>query len=405
MSVGDFRLLHQPNPNTRLVHVAVIMNLGSRDETPDEQGLAHFLEHMAFKGTGRRKAFHVLNRIDSVGGELNAYTTREKTVFHATVAAEHFERAFELLVDITFNASFPQREVVKERQVVAEEIDMYADSPEDVIFDRFEALIFPKHALGWPILGTKSHLQNFTAESLSRFTHKHYGENRMLFAVAGNISEKKLQRIADKHLSDKTLSAQSLSRQAPKPVKRFSRTYSRSLQQAHVIIGGRAMPRRDTDYAAFLLLNNILGGNSMNNRLNLNIREKYGLAYNIYSFYTPYTDTGYWGVYAGCEASNVERVAKYIRREMLKFAENELTDNQLKAAKRQFIGSLLISRESRPLRLLGYAKDLLDYGKMSTLDHAIQKLEGLTARELRDVAQRWMHPEQQSELMFVPHED
>ena len=399
------RVLYQPDSHTRLAHVAVVTNLGSRDEQPHEQGLAHFLEHMAFKGTTRRKAFHVLNRIDSVGGELNAYTTREKTVFHATVAAEHFERAFELLTDITFNAQYPQHEVVKERQVVAEEIDMYADSPEDVIFDEFEYRLFPRHALGWPILGTKQHLQDFTTESLQAFTKRHYGANRMVFAVAGNVSEKKMVRIAEKHLAPHALPPSSLQRTTPKALRRFEHAHDRNLQQAHVIIGGRAMARRTPDYAGFLMLNNILGGNSMNNRLSLNIREKYGLAYNLYSFYTPYTDTGYWGVYAGCEARNLERASRLIRKELAKMVDTTLTDRKLEAAKRQFIGSLLISRESRPLRLLGYAKDLLDFNKMSTIEYAIDVLEALTAPQLRDIAERWMAPHKQSELLLVPEED
>lgn len=399
---NGLRVIYKFVPYTRTVHCGYVINAGSRDDQQGEMGMAHFIEHMIFKGTAKRKTFHILNYLESVGGEVNAYTTKEKTCLYASMVAEHFERATELLTDITFNSVFPDKEIVKEKQVIAEEIDMYRNSPDEAIFEDFDDLIFPEHALGHPILGTKESIRGFTKERVRAHIGRAFIQDQVVFSIVGNVSRKRVQRIIDKYLAPQDVPGGERKLSSPSDLIVVpEQKVSIDQDQAHEIVGGRSYAMRKEHYVPFLVLNNILGGPAMNTRLNLNIREKHGLSYNIYSFYIPYQDSGIWGIYYACERQNLKRIRRLVQKELRQLREHPLGVLSLSQAKKQLVGQLTLSSESLLSQMLGMAKDLLDFGKITPFSSYIEQIEAVTAPQLMEAASDIFPEERLSRLTYT----
>ena len=399
---NGIRLLHKEVPHTKIAHCGFLLDIGSRDERLHQQGLAHFWEHMAFKGTHKRKSFHILNRLETVGGELNAYTTKEKICFYATLLSTHFERAFELLTDLTFNSIFPEREVEKERGVILEEMSMYQDAPEDAIIDDFDAVVYGQHPLGINILGTRESVGNFQSADFHAFYNENVRTDRLVFSSVSNLPFKEVKRLADRFLAPLPAQLGPHERLPFGGYQRHDRREQRPIQQAHALVGGPAYALRDERRVPFFMLNNILGGPGMNSRLNLAVREKYGLVYTIDSSYSPYTDTGLFGIYFGTEAKQLPRTLGLVQKELKLLRDKELTTSQLHVAKNQLMGQLAMSEESNSglMQLLG--KSTLDLGRVEPLSEIFGRIERVTAAELRDMARDVLSEDNLSVLEYVP---
>ena len=383
---NGLRVIYKYTPFTRTVHCGYIINSGSRDDIDGEMGMAHFIEHMIFKGTSKRKTFHILNYLESVGGEINAYTTKEKTCLYASMVAEYFERATDLLTDITFNSTFPEKEISKEKQVISEEIDMYRNAPDEAIFEDFDDIIFPEHSLGKPILGTKASIKEFTKANVRSRMDRSFVRENVVFSIVGNVSEKTVLKVVKKYLEPIDIPSGKVIRYEPNLAQVGRKEVEISTDQAHEIIGGRAYPMRKELYLPFLVLNNLLGGPAMNSRLNLNIREKHGLSYSISSFYSPYQDSGMWGIYYACETKNLQRIRKLVKKELKALCESPLGIVKISQAKKQLIGQLTLGYENLLNQMLGQAKDLLDFGKISTFNDYMKGIESINAIQLQDSA-------------------
>ena len=401
---NGIRLLHKQVPHTKIAHCGFLLDIGSRDEAPHQQGLAHFWEHMAFKGTAKRKSFHILNRLETVGGELNAYTTKEKICFYATLLSTHFERAFELLTDLTFNSTFPARELEKERGVILEEMSMYQDAPEDAIIDDFDAVVFGQHPLGVNILGTRESVSRFQTADFDQFYAENVRTDRLVFSSVSNLPFKEVKRLADKFLAPLPARLGPRARRAPDAYHRQTQVETRPISQAHCLLGGPAYPLTNPRRVPFFMLNNILGGPGMNSRLNLAVREKHGLVYTIDSTYSPYTDTGLFGIYFGTEKKQLARTLGLVRKELALLREKTLTTTQLHVAKNQLMGQLAMSEESNSglMQLLG--KSTLDLGHVEPLSTIFTQIERINAPELRELANEILTDDHLSLLQYVPEE-
>lgn len=399
---NGIRIVHQEITHTRLVHCGFALDIGSRDESREQEGLAHFWEHMAFKGTKKRKAFHILNRLDSVGGELNAYTTKEKICFYSSVLKTHFNKAAELLCDITFNSIFPPKQIEKERQVILEEMAMYRDSPDDSIQDEFDAAVFQNHALGRNILGTEATVSRFTQQDFLNFIASRIDTSKIVFSVVGNISFSKVLKQVEPFLRDVPAKRSLFTRSSFQHYSPKNRVVYKEISQAHCAIGKPALSLFDQNRFKLYLLNNILGGPSMNSRLNLALREKFGYVYNIESVYQAYTDTGFVGIFYGTEESTSNKARKVVLKEIKKLREKKLGTMQLHMAKEQAVGQLAMGEENYVSLMLVYGKTLLDKNKIDSLDTIFNLIRNTTAEELQDIAQEVFDEEQFSFLTYLP---
>ena len=396
---NGLRIVHLPSASP-VSYCGFAVNAGTRDEEMDEFGLAHFVEHMIFKGTEKRKSWHILNRMENVGGELNAYTTKEETFVYSIFMEEHFRRAFELLSDLVFHSQFPEQEIEKEVDVILDEINSYEDSPSELIFDEFENLLFDGHALGHNILGDEQSLLGFGSESGKSFMRRFYAPENMVFFSMGRIPFKKIVQMAESTLSDIAFSMAARNRMAPGEILPVSRQIHKDTHQAHVLIGGRAYSMHDEKRLPLFLLNNLLGGPGMNNRLNVSLREKNGLVYNVESNVTSYTDTGLASIYFGTDPKNKEKAIRLVYKELAKLREVKLTATQLAAAKKQVIGQLGVSGDNREGLFLGLGKSFLHYNRYDTLPEVFAKVEKLTAGEIREVANEIFAPERLFSLIY-----
>jgi len=396
---NGLRIVHLPSASP-VSYCGFAVNAGTRDEEMDEFGLAHFVEHMIFKGTEKRKSWHILNRMENVGGELNAYTTKEETFVYSIFMEEHFRRAFELLSDLVFHSQFPEQEIEKEVDVILDEINSYEDSPSELIFDEFENLLFDGHALGHNILGDEQSLLGFGSESGKSFMRRFYAPENMVFFSMGRIPFKKIVQMAESTLSDIAFPMAARNRTAPGELLPVSRQIHKDTHQAHVLIGGRAYSMHDEKRLPLFLLNNLLGGPGMNNRLNVSLREKNGLVYNVESNVTSYTDTGLASIYFGTDPKNKEKAIRLVYKELAKLREVKLTATQLAAAKKQVIGQLGVSGDNREGLFLGLGKSFLHYNRYDTLPEVFAKVEKLTAGEIREVANEIFAPERLFSLIF-----
>lgn len=383
---NGLRIIHEPSP-TNVAYCGFAVDAGTRDELPQEQGMAHFVEHLIFKGTEKRKAWHILNRMENVGGDLNAYTNKEETVIYSAFLKEHFQRAAELLTDIVFHSIFPPNEIEKEVEVIIDEIQSYEDSPAELIFDDFEELIFPHHPLGKNILGNPSLLRQFTSEDALRFVHRYYKPENMVFFVLGNLPFSKIVRTLEKltaHIP--VFSAENTLRTSPDTYHPQNLVLHKDTHQAHVMIGGRGYHAYDERRTGLYLLNNILGGPGMNSRLNVSLRERKGLVYNVESNLTSYTDTGTFCIYFGCDPEDTDDCIDLVHKELKRLRDKELTSTQLTIAKKQIIGQIGVASDNFENNALNMGKCFLHYKKYEEKEEVFQRIEELTASQLLNIA-------------------
>ncbi|MBO5881715.1 MAG: insulinase family protein [Alistipes sp.] len=369
-----------------VTHCAMVVNAGSRDEHRGEYGIAHFVEHALFKGTARRKAYQVNCRLENLGGELNAYTTKEDTTLHATVLRRDLSRAVELIGDVIFNSTFPERELAKEREVIADEINSYKDSPSERIYDDFEDLIFRGSELGHNILGSKASIARFTSQSMHSFVGRTYTTDQMVFSSIGNFSAATAQSVAERYIGGFKPTKREFERVAPAPYEAFDERLSRHTHQAHGIIGTRGYGIRDERRLPLALALNILGGPSANSLLNILLREKHGLSYNVEATYTPYSDTGIVGIYFSSDHDNAAQCVELIESEVARLCREHITPRRLAIAKRQFVAQMAISMEANEGYMLGAGKSYLLYKDIDTLEEAYKKVMAITASQICDVA-------------------
>ncbi len=396
---NGIRVIHRYNDNN-VAHCGIIINTGARDETEAENGMAHFIEHVIFKGTKKRKAFHVLSRLENIGADLNAFTSKEETCIYASFLNKYYDRTLELISDITFNSSFPEKEIEKEKDVVLDEINSYKDNPAEEIFDEFEDVVFKGHPLGRNILGKIKTLKTFDRDKIKTFIANNYHTDEMVICSVGKINFNNLIRIINKYFGDIPKSIRPNKRNAFNEYNAVRKEFFKGIYQSHCIIGNIAFKRSDPLKTAMFLLTNILGGPGLNSRLNLGLREKHGLSYNIESNYTTYSDTGVFNIYLGTEKEFLEKSISLVQKELKRLQEKKLGVLQLHIAKQQFIGQLAISYESKLNELLSIGKSYLSNNKVDTLNLINQRIENITAETLIEIANKIFDREQLSTLIY-----
>lgn len=431
---NGLRIIHLPS-DSKVVYCGYQINAGTRDEEPGEEGLAHFCEHVTFKGTERRKAWHILNCLESVGGDLNAYTNKEGTVYYSAILKEHIARAVDLLSDIVFHSVYPQAEIDKEVEVICDEIESYNDSPAELIYDEFENILFKDSSLGHNILGTAEQVRSFTTEDALRFTRKLYRPDNAIFFAYGDIDFKKLVKLVRRALADDDSgklaagilpqisqitqisrdenpvttekSVSSVKSVGPKNYPSVGEEIAgqtivmqKNTHQAHVMIGTRAYDVNDDRRMPLYLLNNILGGPGMNAKLNLALREHNGLVYTVESTMVAYGDTGTWSIYFGCDEHDIKRCLRLVRKELDRMMEKPLSDSQLKAAKKQIKGQIGVACDNRENFALDFGKSFLHYGWEKNVDCLYEQVEAITSQQIQDVARELFDKDRLITLIF-----
>lgn len=442
---NGLRIIHLPS-DSKVVYCGYQINAGTRNEEPGEEGLAHFCEHVTFKGTERRKAWHILNCLESVGGDLNAYTNKEGTVYYSAILKEHIARAVDLLTDIVFHSVYPQAEIDKEVEVICDEIESYNDSPAELIYDEFENIIFKGSPLGHNILGTAEQVRSFKTEDALRFTRKLYRPDNAIFFAYGDIDFKKLVKLIRKALADDDSgkvaenAANSVGKLAEEKLPQISQmtqisgdensitteksvssvksvgpekypsvgkeiagqtiVMQKNTHQAHVMIGTRTYDVNDSRRMPLYLLNNMLGGPGMNAKLNLALREHNGLVYTVESTMVAYGDTGIWSIYFGCDEHDVKRCLRLVRKELDKFMQKPLSEAQLKAAKKQIKGQVGVACDNRENFALDFGKSFLHYGWEKNVDRLYEQVDEITAEQIQAVAQELFDKDRLTTLIF-----
>ena len=423
---NGLRIIHLPS-DSKVVYCGYQINAGTRNEEPGEEGLAHFCEHVTFKGTERRKAWHILNCLESVGGDLNAYTNKEGTVYYSAILKEHIARAVDLLSDIVFHSVYPQAEIDKEVEVICDEIESYNDSPAELIYDEFENILFKGSPLGHNILGTAEQVRAFKTEDALRFTRKLYRPDNAIFFAYGDIDFKKLVKLIQKALGEcpkgRELACSADCKSAETPTEEMEAgdanhkvqsskfnvqskvagqtiVMQKNTHQAHVMIGTRAYDVNDDRRMPLYLLNNMLGGPGMNAKLNLALREHNGLVYTVESTMVAYGDTGTWSIYFGCDEHDVKRCLRLVRKELDKFMQKPLSDAQLKAAKKQIKGQIGVACDNRENFALDFGKSFLHYGWEKNVDRLYEQVDEITATQIQAVAQELFDKDRLTTLIF-----
>lgn len=396
---NGIRLVHHRIPGL-VAHCGIIINTGSRDETEPEHGIAHFIEHMLFKGTKKRKAYHILSRLEDVGGELNAYTTKEETAIHASFLKADYERAIELISDITFNSVFPEKEIEKEKDVVIEEINSYRDNPAELIFDDFEELIFTSQPIGRNILGTPESVRSFSRKTISDFISENFNTGQMVVCSVGNIPDENILRLFKTHFNVSSAKKRKSISDKKWIYKPDSVVKKMDTFQNHCIIGNLAYDLKDKRRMGMFLLNNILGGQGLNSRLNLSLREKNGLAYNVESSYNPYNDTGIFSIYFGTDRQYLDRSISIAMGELKKLCTSGLGTIQLSKAKNQIKGYLVRGYDNHESLMLSLGKSLLVFDKIDTIEEICKKIDNVTAAELLETANDIFDPSKLSTLIY-----
>ena len=399
---NGLRILYSHQPGTPVTHCALMIKAGTRDEEKGQEGLAHFIEHGLFKGTEKRKSFHILNRLEVVGGELNAYTTKEETCVHASVMNNHSERAIELIADIIFNSVFPEKEMEKEKEVIVDEIRSYQDTPYEQIFDDFEGLLFKGHSLGHPILGTEKAIRNFKQKDLLVYIKRCYHPSRMVFSVSGSMGMEEAIRLGEKYFNAKTPAKKAPLRSAYKKYKPVIITQPRGVSQVHHITGLPAYSMNDKKRFILILMNNLLGGPGMNSKLNLNIREKHGFTYTIESGYHSYSDTGIFHVYFATDQKNYSKTKKLVESELTRLYETPLTKKIFTQYKEQLLGQITMAQENRLSVLLSISKGLLNFDRVVPLEEVIHRINVVSANDIQEVAAELFSTDKRSTLVYEP---
>ena len=432
---NGLRIIHLPS-DSQVVYCGYQINAGTRNEEPGEEGLAHFCEHVTFKGTERRKAWHILNCLESVGGDLNAYTNKEGTVYYSAILKEHIARAVDLLSDIVFHSVYPQAEIDKEVEVICDEIESYNDSPAELIYDEFENILFKGSPLGHNILGTAEQVRAFKTEDALKFTQKLYRPDNAIFFAYGDIDFKKLVKLLQRALADDKSVGKLAEEKLPQisQITQISRdensiaeeksvssvksvgpknypsvrdeiagqtiVMQKNTHQAHVMIGTRAYDVNDDRRMPLYLLNNMLGGPGMNAKLNLALREHNGLVYTVESTMVAYGDTGVWSIYFGCDEHDVKRCLRLVRKELDKFMQKPLSEAQLKAAKKQIKGQVGVACDNRENFALDFGKSFLHYGWEKNVDRLYEQVDEITAEQIQAVAQELFDKDRLTTLIF-----
>ena len=397
---NGLRIIHAQNQSA-VAYCGYAIDAGTRDEEENEQGMAHFVEHLIFKGTQKRHSWHILNRMEHVGGDLNAYTNKEETVVYSAFLVEHFPRAVELLTDIVFHSTYPQAEIDKEVEVIIDEIQSYEDTPSELIFDDFEELVFPNHPLGRNILGKPELLRQFKSEDALRFTNRYYRPDQMVFFVQGNVDFKRMVRLLEKAVSDIPATITERNRIKPELYIPQNKTIYRDTHQAHVMIGCRSYDTHDKKRTALYLLNNILGGPGMNSRLNVALRERSGLVYNVEANLTSYTDTGLFSIYFGTDQEDVKRCLRLVHKELKRLREKPLSSTQLATAQKQIIGQIGVAADNFENNALNMAKTYLHYNKYEEPQEVYKRIQSLTPQDLWEVANEMFREENLSTLIYL----
>lgn len=388
--------------STKIVHCGIMLDIGSRDETPLNQGIAHFWEHMAFKGTRKRKAFHILNRLESLGGELNAFTDKEKILFYASLRDVYFERAVELLADITFHSVFPTPQINRERNVILEEMAMYHDDPEGSLQDEFDKLVFGGHPLGMNILGTEKTVRSFQRSDFVDFVRSHLDTRRLVFSVVGNVTQEEVIRLAEKYMGPIPRTVSNRKRKPFAAYRPAEVSLRRAVKQARCAMGRPAYTVSDPRRSTFFLLTNILGGGGLNSRLNLSLREKYGFVYSIGAHFVPFTDTGLFVISFGTEPSQLSRSIRLVEQELRKLRDGRLGVRQLSSAKEQIMGQVAMAEESNLSFMMMVGRSLLDLGRVPPLEEIFDRIRDTTADDLRAMANEMFDEKQFSYLRMEP---
>lgn len=400
---NGMRIIHAPN-DSPISYCGIMINTGSRDEFDDESGLAHFTEHMLFKGTQKRRPHQVINRMENVGGELNAYTSKEETVLYTVFFEEYLERSVELLADMTFNSQFSEKQIERERVVILDEINSYLDIPSALIYDDFEQVIYNNHALGKPILGTPASLMSITSEKMKEYVERQFRPENMVFFSMGRTPFSKVMKKAEKYLSIyrppiiQSKPKQRIASPATIPQKKVVR---KETHQTHYVLGQKTFNMFQPERIALYLLNSILGGLGMNSRLNTSLREKNGLVYTVESTHSLYTDSGVFTVYFGCDAQNTTKCLNLIEKEFHKLKHNSLTPQQLAIAKKQLRGELGIAGENKENLVLDMAKCFLHFDRYINLTELWQLIEAITAEEVQEIANTLLRLEEFSSLQYT----
>ena len=398
---NGIRVIYQESKHSLISHCCLMINAGSRDENKNEQGLAHLIEHALFKGTKKRRAYHILSRLDSVGGELNASTTKEDTSVYASFLSEYFSRAIELIADICFDSTFPENEVEKEKQVIVDEINSYLDNPSESIFDDFEELLFQGHSIGRNILGTRESVNRIGQKEIKEFIGRNYTADQMVFSFVGNVPLTKFQKEVEKNLSQFESKKRTSNRVSFRNYKASEIRSEKELHQSHLIMGNIAYHADHPKRHELILLNNYLGGPAMNSLLSLKIRERYGIAYYIESGYTAYSDTGLFSIYLGTDHEKMARARALVMKELRLIRKNKLSSSRLNAAKRQLIGQFALGQDSNLNLCLTFAKSLLLFDRISRANEIIDRIENINAEDLLETANEIFDEDQMSALMFV----
>ena len=408
---NGLRVVYAPSP-TNTVYLGLALDAGTRDETNEESGMAHFAEHLSFKGTDRRTSRQIITYMESVGGDLNAFTGKEETVYYCTCQKEHFHRAMDILFDVVFHSKYPQEEMDKEVEVVIDEIESYNDSPSELIYDDFEAMLFQGHPLGRNILGDADRLRTYKTEDVLNYTHRLYVPSNAVLFVYGNVSEKEIMKQIRKNdppqpslqggrASINRLSGHIGSTSYSPPYREGlgvgpvsgSHIIHKDTHQAHIMMGARAFGGNHEKHLALFLANNILGGPGLSSRLNLALREKRGLVYTVESTLTTYTDTGVWAIYFGCDHHDAEKCKRIVKKELQLLCDAPLSDKALAAAKRQIIGQIALSYDNFESVAIGMGKRMLHYGRTQTKEKMIERIQSLTAEQVWDAAKEVFNPE------------
>ncbi len=392
---NGLRIIHREF-TSEISYCGIAINTGARDEYPDEFGMAHFVEHMLFKGTKQRKAHHIANRMENVGGDLNAYTTKEETFIYATFLHEYFPRALELLSDIIHNSEFPQTHIDREREVILDEINSYDDSPSDLIYDDFENLMFYGHDFGHYILGDPETIKSFNTDKIRKFVKRQYKLSEMVLFSFGKTSFTKIVKLAEKYFPQTLDTSESVSggqnnklndskqRVAPSQLTPTSKRSHKSISQSHVVLGWNISNMFQPEKYILYLLNSIMGGGSMNSRLNTALREKNGLVYHVESNLVLYTDTGLFTIYFASDPKNKDKCLRLIHKELKKIMEIELTNMQLTTAKRQWKGQLGIASENNENSALNMAKSYLHFNRYTPIEDVFLKIDEITSKQLKN---------------------
>lgn len=383
-----------------VAHCGLIINAGTRDESQGQHGIAHFIEHMLFKGTKKRKAYHILSRLEDIGGELDAFTTKEETCISASFMYQFYERTIELFNDIVFNSVFPEKEIQKEKDVISDEINSYKDSPAELIFDEFEELLFPNHPLGVGILGDYNTINGFSKADIKEFIRNNYNTDQMVFCSIGSIEFDKLYCFCEKYFGQNSARYRINKRVPFTNFSSVTKIVDRSTYQAHCIIGTHAYPYYDSKKIILFLITNLLAGPGMNSRLNMLLREKHGISYTVEASYSPFIDTGNFNVYFGTDKENIDKSLSLIFKEFSKIKNKKLGPIQLNKSKRQLIGQLAISNEMNSQQLLSMGKSYLLYNKVSSLKETFKEIEKVSAEQIIEVANEIFQFDKFSKLIY-----